>query len=115
MVSNPPVDPKVKQIQFKHPGKTALSNPDNPPLQGRLASRQGVNVHSAAPICRSPDVSESSEQASLPPKPDPQLVDEEDCLDSAQLLGDKREIRIRHGAEIYRLRLTRSGKLILHK
>lgn len=37
------------------------------------------------------------------------------CLDSAELLGDRREIRIRHGGEMYRLRLTRSGKLILHK
>ncbi len=34
---------------------------------------------------------------------------------SQQLLGEAREVLIRHGEEIYRLRLTRNGKLILHK
>lgn len=34
---------------------------------------------------------------------------------SEELLGDRREILIQHGNEIYRLRRTRQGKLILHK
>ena len=37
------------------------------------------------------------------------------CLDSADLFADCKEVTIRHGEEIYRLRLTKSGKLILHK
>jgi hemin uptake protein HemP len=34
---------------------------------------------------------------------------------SEELFGDDREVLIAHGQEIYRLRLTRSNKLILHK
>ena len=36
-------------------------------------------------------------------------------IDSAELLQGAREVVIRHGKETYRLRLTRQGKLILHK
>jgi hemin uptake protein HemP len=36
-------------------------------------------------------------------------------LDSAQIFQGTREIAIRHGSEIYRLRLTKANKLILHK
>lgn len=48
---------------------------------------------------------------SLAPPPAHPLV----LLDSAALLGDAREVVIRHGAEFYRLKLTRHGKLILTK
>lgn len=34
---------------------------------------------------------------------------------SAELLQGEREVLIEHGSEIYRLRLTRNGKLILQK
>lgn len=36
-------------------------------------------------------------------------------FDSARLLAGQRELRIRHGNEIYRLRHTRNDKLILTK
>lgn len=36
-------------------------------------------------------------------------------ISSAALLGGRTEVRIRHRGEIYRLTLTRAGKLILHK
>ena len=36
-------------------------------------------------------------------------------LDSAGLLRGQREIQIRHGGEVYRLRHTRNDKLILTK
>ena len=36
-------------------------------------------------------------------------------INSEALLGGRSEIRIRHRGEIYRLTLTRAGKLILHK
>lgn len=36
-------------------------------------------------------------------------------LTSEQLLAGQREVLIRHAGEVYRLRLTRSGKLILQK
>jgi hemin uptake protein HemP len=36
-------------------------------------------------------------------------------FDSIALLGSGDEVLIRHGAEIYRLRRTRQGKLILTK
>ena len=38
-----------------------------------------------------------------------------ELLYSEELLGTRREILIKHGDEIYRLRCTRQGKLILHK
>jgi hemin uptake protein HemP len=34
---------------------------------------------------------------------------------SEELFGQRREILIKHGDEIYRLRCTRQGKLILNK
>ena len=34
---------------------------------------------------------------------------------SAELLQGRRELQILHGEEVYRLTLTRTGKLILHK
>ena len=34
---------------------------------------------------------------------------------SADLLQGRRELQILHGTEVYRLTLTRTGKLILHK
>jgi hemin uptake protein HemP len=36
-------------------------------------------------------------------------------LDSRELLGDHPEIEIQHGSQVYRLRLTALGKLILTK
>jgi hemin uptake protein HemP len=36
-------------------------------------------------------------------------------VDSRELMRGDREIGIRHGAELYRLTLTRNGKLILRK
>jgi hemin uptake protein HemP len=32
-----------------------------------------------------------------------------------ELLGQDREVLIRHGEDVYRLRITRHGKLILYK
>ena len=36
-------------------------------------------------------------------------------IDSRDLMQGQREIAIRHGSEVYRLSVTRSGKLILRK
>jgi hemin uptake protein HemP len=36
-------------------------------------------------------------------------------VDSACLFGNCREVGIRHRGEVYRLRVTRNGKLILNK
>ncbi|WP_437228989.1 hemin uptake protein HemP [Planctomicrobium sp. SH661] len=36
-------------------------------------------------------------------------------ISSTELFQNCREITIQHGEELYRLRLTKSGKLILHK
>ncbi|HNY80697.1 MAG: hemin uptake protein HemP [Sedimentisphaerales bacterium] len=37
------------------------------------------------------------------------------CIDSQAILGDRDEVLIRHGDQVYRLRKTRHGKLILNK
>lgn len=49
------------------------------------------------------DVAASSAQPAPPP------------IDSRDLLGDAAERLIRHGGNVYRLRVTRAGKLILTK
>lgn len=36
-------------------------------------------------------------------------------IESTSLFGDRQEIGIRHRGEVYRLRVTRNGKLILNK
>ena len=36
-------------------------------------------------------------------------------LDSKELLGDQKEVLIRHGEAVYRLLVTKQGKLILNK
>jgi len=38
-----------------------------------------------------------------------------DAIDSAQILAGRREVRIVHAGEIYRLLVTRNNKLILQK
>jgi hemin uptake protein HemP len=45
------------------------------------------------------------------------LRDEADAgpIDSRRIFGTGNEVAIRHGDQIYRLRITRHGKLILNK
>lgn len=50
----------------------------------------------------------------LPPA-DNAAAEPQRILRSEELLQGHKEIVIRHGEECYRLRLTRSGKLILQK
>ena len=50
------------------------------------------------------------------PEPEPEIAGDESApILSADLLEGRDEVRIQHGDEIYRLRITRNGKLILHK
>jgi len=39
----------------------------------------------------------------------------ERIVDTQELFGDAREVQIRHNDSVYRLRITRFGKLILNK
>lgn len=61
----------------------------------------------------------TSEQNSPRPErthsPPPKEAPAEVTLRSSDLLQGQREVLIIHGNETYRLRLTRNGKLILHK
>jgi hemin uptake protein HemP len=43
------------------------------------------------------------------------ITQDQRLLNSEELFSGQREVLIAHGQEIYRLRLTRSNKLILHK
>lgn len=40
---------------------------------------------------------------------------EDVVLDAAQLFAEGNEVKIRHEGQLYRLRLTRNGKLLLNK
>ena len=62
-----------------------------------------IAAHSFAPASNSPA------------KPAPTRLDPPAWLESEQLLHGRCEVLIRHGDEIYRLRHTRNGKLILTK
>ncbi|WP_066097814.1 hemin uptake protein HemP [Xanthomonas massiliensis] len=48
-------------------------------------------------------------------RPAPQAVPAADMIDSAALLKGGREVLIRHGDKVYRLRHTSNDKLILTK
>jgi len=48
-------------------------------------------------------------------QPDTPIDAKTDYLDSQWLLDGRNEILIRHGDQVYRLRKTRHGKLILNK
>ena len=63
-------------------------------------------------------MADSQEPTPPDPKADPQEAEPTDAVRlvrSIDLLGGEREILIEHDGQVYRLRLTRSGKLILHK
>lgn len=53
--------------------------------------------------------------ATTPPEQHPEERAMPHCIRSEELLQGGREVLIAHGQELYRLRLTRSGKLILGK
>ena len=59
----------------------------------------------------------SSSSRPAPDGPAPGDVQDDDrrVWSTDELLGDKREVLIRHGEDLYRLRITRHGKLILYK
>lgn len=57
----------------------------------------------------SPDDDHDSTSASTPNDPERLIVS------SAEVLRGRSEIWIEHGTEMYRLRLTRAGKLLLSK
>ena len=71
---------------------------------------------------RSSDFGPAPDGQNPPPAPEGPCLDAVAALpaspleiNSEALLGGRSEIRIRHRGEIYRLTLTRAGKLILHK
>jgi hemin uptake protein HemP len=55
----------------------------------------------------------SSESAAIPPGPERPAATV--AVRSEELLHGRREIEIIHAGEIYRLRVTRNGKLLLTK
>jgi len=54
------------------------------------------------------------EEKQTPPQA-PAQADNKRTIDSADIFQGQHEIIIQHDGEQYRLRLTRNGKLILHK
>ena len=71
---------------------------------------RSANTRLAAPSDAAPPPHASPAADAGGPPPAPPLE-----ISSEALLGGRTEVRIRHRGEIYRLTLTRAGKLILHK
>jgi hemin uptake protein HemP len=57
----------------------------------------------------------TSDNGAIPPAPASTVTLPQRSLRSEDILQGAREVLIQHGAEIYRLRLTKAGKLILNK
>jgi hemin uptake protein HemP len=83
-----------------------------------------LNVKYTPPLTRPPGFTDRSlsrlrmsDQQPPPPVVNSlaEPIDLNQTLSSEQLLQGRREVLIRHGSEVYRLRLTRQGKLILQK
>lgn len=58
------------------------------------------------------------QQSGLDPTGDPTARSDQEReapIESSRLFADRKEVRIRHRGEIYRLRVTKNGKLILNK
>jgi hemin uptake protein HemP len=56
----------------------------------------------------------SAEKKPLPPTPTP-VVQQIRTVESAEIFRGQSEIMIRHEGAIYRMKITRQGKLILNK
>ncbi len=61
------------------------------------------------------DPSPALPQPPVEPVPAVDLAADRERWSSAELLGDRTEVLIVHGNEVYRLRRTRQDKLILYK
>ncbi|WP_374339928.1 hemin uptake protein HemP [Methyloversatilis sp.] len=54
-------------------------------------------------------------QPATQPAQQQQAATQPPTLDSTQILGGRTQVAINHGGELYSLRVTRNGKLILTK
>lgn len=79
----------------------------------RLTARSMLQLRGTRKCSITRDVPETThdDPAQRRPLPDAQPS----RLRAEALLGQRREIEIEHNGEVYRLRLTRAGKLILTK
>ena len=76
-------------------------------LISHLQMRLNLIIVNATPMPANPAGTTNNSPA--PRKHDPRVID------SRELFGQHAEVRLRHGNEEYRLRITRQGKLILTK
>jgi len=67
----------------------------------------------ASPSATAPEPDRHAPPTAQAPTPDAQLLAE--AIPSNKLFHNRREITISHEGALYRLRITRQGKLILHK
>jgi len=92
--------------------KTADIRPlDRIPSVSHTKLRQNLNEQAPWAATEFPPMRDASKEPAKPPAPSSQ----QRTLQSQDLLQGLKEVLITHGEETYRLRLTRNGKLILHK
>jgi hemin uptake protein HemP len=101
---------------FKMPPTLSMKTsgfPGNESLPDESGTHFRIGICSMNPEETNLDSPEGSKAAASESRPSTGGKQRE--LTSEELLAGQQEICIRHGEEIYRLRLTRNGKLILHK
>ena len=86
---------------------------DRVPPASHTKLRQNLNAEVVHWTVR--ELDPMNDNAKDTPKTPAETAHRQRVLQSEELLQGAREILIAHGEETYRLRLTRNGKLILHK
>lgn len=122
-----PADRPQDARHHEHPAPTRLRS--TPARSATDAQNRGAEDHSDGHACNSntnhyhphfqptgPTVMDPTPDSPAPPAVTPPMSSFLlPCIDSHALLAGARELLIRHGDELYRLRHTRSDKLILVK
>ena len=86
-----------------------------PPMHLRVFGGRGLRTFQITPLPMSEPLTSESTQPSVAAVDLPQPPTPAKSWRSEELLGERTEVLIVHGSEVYRLRRTRQDKLILYK
>lgn len=93
-------------------GEAMIVTEDNSRVHADVEAQQATKLTSE--VIEQPSMNHQPQATSVPAV-SPFLPPDRPVLNSVEIFNGTREVAIQHGTEFYRLRLTKSGKLILHK